>query len=310
MVGEVPISWNASLNKIPSRMGRLGEVDKFDAEYFQTSPSAAHLMDPRLRILLEHTHEAIMDAGFNPTSLRGSKVGVFVGTMCEDSRILLKSTTDDPNLLFGTFLSMLPNQISFAFDFHGPSLATDTACSSSLVALNEAILNIRCGNCDAAIVAGVHLNLDSDFPKRYTGLGMLSADGKCKTFDVSANGYVRSEAAVVVFICKESFARRSYAKILNEKVSSDGGKDQGILFPSGLAQERLLREVYTEAGIDPENISYIEAHGTGTLAGDTQEINAIDRTFCTNRQSGPLLIGSFKSNMGHPEPASGKFVFR
>ncbi|CAG7827615.1 unnamed protein product, partial [Allacma fusca] len=245
-----------------------------------------------------------MIGGFNPISLRGSKAGVFVGTYGEESRTFLKTTTDDPNLLFGTFLSMLPNQVSFAFDFRGPSLVTDTACSSSLVALHEAILNIRSGQCDAAIVAGVNLSLDSDNTKRFNSLGMLSRDGKCKAFDISANGYVRSEAAVVVFICKESFARRSYAKILNAKVSSDGGKDQGILFPSGLAQEQLLREVYTEAGIDPENVSYLEAHGTGTATGDRQEVNAIDRAFCMNRHSGPLLIGSLKSNMGHSETAS------
>ncbi|CAG7712949.1 unnamed protein product, partial [Allacma fusca] len=240
----------------------------------------------------------------NPVSLRGSNTGVFVGAASEESRTFLKTTTDDPNLLFGTFLSMLPNQVSFAFDFHGPTLVTDTACSSSLVALHEAILNIRSGQCDAAIVAGVNALLDSDMTKRFYGLTMLSNDGNCKAFDISANGYVRSEAAVVVFICKESFARRSYAKVLHAKVSTDGSKVQGIFFPSGPEQEKLLREVYAEAGVDPDNVSYIEAHGTGTLAGDPQEVNAIDRFFCTDRHAGPLLIGSVKTNMGHSETAS------
>ncbi|CAG7734600.1 unnamed protein product, partial [Allacma fusca] len=236
---------------------------------------------------------------------RGSKTGVFVGSSGEESRMFSKSLNENPELPFGTSLSMLSNQISFRYDLHGPSLSVDTACSSSLVALNEAVINIKSGRCDAAVVATIQLNLDPDVSKRYNQLGMLSADGICKSFDASANGYVRSEAAVVVFICKESFARRIYGNILDVQINSDGNKEQGVTFPSGIVQEQLLRQTIKGAGVDPKSIVYVEAHGTGTAAGDTQELNAIDRVICTGRTERPLLIGSVKSSLGHTEAASG-----
>ena len=139
---------------------------------------------------------------------------------------------------------------------------------------------------------------------QFQKLGMLSPDARCKAFDASGNGYVRSEAVVAIFLQREHTAKRVYATLVHSKSNSDGNKSEGITFPSGQVQARLLREVYSEAGVDPAQVAYVEAHGTGTKVGDPQELNSIVDVFCKNRE-GPLLIGSTKSNMGHPEPASG-----
>lgn len=199
---------------------------------------------------------------------------------------------------------MFPNRISYTFDFSGPSFALDTACSSSLYAMHHAIAAMRSGQCDAAIVGGVNLLLKPTSSLQFHRLSMLSPDGACKAFDSSGNGYVRSEAAVVIYLQKSRDARRVYATVVNSKVNTDGYKDQGITFPNGNMQNKLMREVYNEAGINPADVAYVEAHGTGTKVGDPQEVNSIAELFCKDRKS-PLLLGSVKSNMGHSEPASG-----
>lgn len=199
---------------------------------------------------------------------------------------------------------MFANRISYAFDLNGPSLAVDTACSSSSYALNQAMVAMRTGQCEAAIVGGINLVLNPATSLEYHRLNMLSIDGKCKAFDSSRSGYVRSEAAVVLYLQKYSDAKRVYATIVNSKTNSDGGKVQGITSPSGKMQNKLMREVYEEAEINPNDVAYVEAHGTGTAVGDPQELNSIADLFCKNRTA-PLLIGSIKSNMGHSEAASG-----
>lgn len=258
------------------------------------------------RLLLELTHEAMVDAGVNPSEVRGSKTGVFIGVSDSESS---EFWTADPEQINGYGLTgccraMFPNRISYTFDFSGPSYAIDTACSSSLFAFQQAVTAIKTGQCDAAIVGGVNLLLKPTSSLQFHRLGMLSPHGMCKAFDASGNGYVRSEAAVVVYIQKASVARRTYASILGAKTNTDGYKEQGITFPAGSMQNKLIREVYSEAGVDPSEVVYVEAHGTGTKVGDPQEVNSIADFFCKNR-SGPLMIGSVKSNMGHSEPASG-----
>ena len=153
-------------------------------------------------------------------------------------------------------------------------------------------------------MGGCSLCLNPATSLQFQKLGMLSPDARCKAFDVSGNGYVRSEAVVAIYIQKEHLAKRVYATVVHSKSNSDGSKKEGITFPSGEVQARLLREVYSEAGVDPRDVSYVEAHGTGTKVGDPQELNSIVDVFCKNRDN-PLMIGSTKSNMGHPEPASG-----
>ena len=206
--------------------------------------------------------------------------------------------------LTGCCRAMFPNRISYTFDFTGPSFAVDTACSSSLYAMHQAVSAMRSGQCDSAIVGGVNLVLKPTSSLQFHRLNMLSPDGACKAFDASGNGYVRSEAAVVIFLQKSRSSRRVYATVVNSKTNTDGNKVQGITFPSGDMQNKLMREVYSESGIDPEDVIYVEAHGTGTKVGDPQEVNSIADLFCKKRRK-PLLLGSVKSNMGHSEPASG-----
>lgn len=161
------------------------------------------------------------------------------------------------------------------------------------------------GQCDSAIVGGVNLLLKPTSSLQFHRLGMLSPQGACKAFDASGNGYVRAEAAVVVYLQKSSAARRVYATVLGAKTNTDGHKEQGITYPAGSMQNQLIREVYAESNVDPLEVSYVEAHGTGTKVGDPQEVNSIADFFCPKGRKSPLLIGSVKSNMGHSEPASG-----
>lgn len=199
---------------------------------------------------------------------------------------------------------MFANRISFTFDFKGPSYAVDTACSSSLYALAQAFEDMKSGRCDSAIVAGVSVILKPTMSLQFKRLGMLSAEGMCKAFDETGAGYVRSDGCVAIFLQRASDSRRIYSSILNARTNTDGAKEQGITFPDGQMQNRLIRETYDEIGLNPSDVSYVEAHGTGTKVGDPQEINSICDFFCKDRST-PLLIGSVKSNMGHSEPASG-----
>lgn len=306
LVNDDERRWPSGLHGLPARTGKLKHLDKFDATFFGVHAKQANVMDPQLRFLLELTHEAIVDAGINPMDIRGSKTGVFIGVSSSESD---EFWTADPDMVNGYGLTgccraMFPNRISYTFDFNGPSYAVDTACSSSLYAMHQAISAIQSGECEAAIVGGVNLVLKPTASLQFHRLNMLSPDGMCKAFDASGNGYVRSEAAVVIFLQKSHVAKRVYATVVNSKTNTDGYKVQGVTFPSGDMQNKLMREIYSEAGIDPSDVVYVEAHGTGTKVGDPQEVNSIADLFCKNRKS-PLLLGSVKSNMGHSEPASG-----
>ncbi|KAL3200534.1 hypothetical protein MRX96_013181 [Rhipicephalus microplus] len=291
----------------PERLGKIRDLSRFDAQFFGVHPKQAHKMDPQLRLLLETSYEAIVDAGYDPATLRGRRIGVFVGA--SDSEMLEALNVDtekiDGYALAGCCRAMFSNRISYSFDFHGPSFTVDTACSSTMTGLSQAMLALRSGQCEAAIVGGSMLTLKPAASLNFSRLGMLSPDGKCKVFDSEGNGYVRSETVGVFFIQRASEARRIYAKLINVKTNTDGYKTEGITFPSAEVQKQLLREVYTEAKVDPQKVGYVEAHGTGTKAGDPQELEAISSVFCGPGREQPLKIGSVKSNMGHAEGASG-----
>ncbi|KAM6951887.1 fatty acid synthase [Aplochiton taeniatus] len=306
MVTEDDRRWKPGLYGLPKRNGKLKDIGCFDAAFFGVHPKQAHTMDPQLRLMLEICYEAIVDGGLNPTALRGSKTGVYIGVSGSEAG---EAFSRDPEELLGYSMTgcqraMFANRLSYFFDFNGPSTAIDTACSSSLLALENAFNAIRHGQCDAALVGGVNLLLKPNTSVQFMKLGMLSPEGACKSFDASGNGYCRSEAAVVVLLTKRSAARRIYATVVNAGNNTDGYKEQGVTFPSGEMQQRLVRSLYEESNISPDQVEYIEAHGTGTKVGDPQEVNGIVSVFCQSKRD-PLLIGSTKSNMGHPEPASG-----
>ncbi|KAG7507376.1 fatty acid synthase [Solea senegalensis] len=306
MVTEDDRRWTPGLYGLPKRNGKLKDISHFDAAFFGVHPKQANTMDPQLRLMLEIAYEAIVDGGLNPASLRGSKTGVYIGVSGSEAG---EAFSRDPEELLGYSMTgcqraMLANRLSYFFDFNGPSTAIDTACSSGLLALENAFHAIRQGQCDAALVGGVNLLLKPNTSVQFMKLGMLSPEGTCKSFDSSGNGYCRSEAAVAVLLTKRSAAKRIYATVVNAGNNTDGFKEQGVTFPSGEMQRRLVCSLYQEANITPEQVEYVEAHGTGTKVGDPQEVNGIVGVFCQSKRE-PLLIGSTKSNMGHPEPASG-----
>ncbi|CAO1363317.1 unnamed protein product [Diamesa hyperborea] len=308
MVNDDARRWPAGLYDLPTRIGKIKDDDlmNLDAQFFKLHQKQAECMDPQLRMLLEATYEAIIDAGVNPQDIRGSRTGVYIGVSNSETE---QYWCRDPDMVNGYGLTgcaraMFANRISFTFDFKGPSYAIDTACSSSLFAMAQAFEDMKTGRCDAAIVAGAGIILKPTMSLQFKRLNMLSPEGKCKAFDESGNGYVRSDGCVVTFMQKSTDAKRIYSTVLNVRTNTDGFKDQGITFPNGQMQNRLIRETYEEIGLHPNDVAYVEAHGTGTKVGDPQEVNSICDFFCKDRKT-PLLIGSVKSNMGHSEPASG-----
>ncbi|KAH6942445.1 hypothetical protein HPB50_005757 [Hyalomma asiaticum] len=264
-------------------------------------------MDPQLRMLLETSYEAIVDAGYDPDTLRKRNIGVFIGNTTSDSSVAYQKDAKkmDGYFALGCCTAMFSNRVSFSLDVQGPSMTIDTACTSSMVALCEAVLALRSGRCEAAIVGGANLNLDPHLALNFKRLGVLSEDGKCKTFDASEDGYVRSEAIGCMFLQRISDARRIYAKVINANANTDGYKPEGIPYPSASAHELLLRATYAEANVDPRKVEYVEAHGTGTKAASPQELTAISSALCPPGREKPLKVGSVKSNMGHAESASG-----
>jgi acyl transferase domain-containing protein/NADPH:quinone reductase-like Zn-dependent oxidoreductase/NADP-dependent 3-hydroxy acid dehydrogenase YdfG/acyl carrier protein len=289
--------------------GFLDGIDRFDAAFFGISPREACRMDPQQRVLLELTWEALEDAGQSATALAGSETAVYVGISGVDFQHLqfLSPDAADAYSNPGSANSIAANRLSYIFDFHGPSMAVDTACSSSLVALHLACDTVWNGRSPLAIAAGVNM-LVSPFPfVGFSKASMLSATGRCHAFDASADGYVRSEGGGVIVVKPFAQAVRDgdpiRALILASGTNTDG-RTSGMLLPSAVAQTQLLRQVYGRAKIDPRDICYIEAHGTGTAAGDPIECEGISRALTPGRRE-RLPIGSVKTNIGHLEPASG-----
>lgn len=289
--------------------GVIDDVWGFDATAFGMSPREAEQVDPQHRHLLEVTHDALAHAGIRPSLLAGSPVGVYVGASSVDhaARFFADPAAAGMHMMTGNSLSIMANRISYTFDLRGPSLAVDTACSSSLVALNLAADAIRAGAIDTAIVGGVNLLLS---PFSYVGFSrasMLSPTGLCRPFDASADGYVRSEGSIVVVLRSMSSALKSrnriHAVIVGSGINQDG-RTTGMSLPSPESQKQLLEQVYGEFRVDPADLSYLEAHGTGTRVGDPIEADALGKGLAQKR-SRPLPIGSVKSNVGHLEPVSG-----
>jgi acyl transferase domain-containing protein/NADPH:quinone reductase-like Zn-dependent oxidoreductase/acyl carrier protein len=289
--------------------GVIDDVWGFDATAFGMSPREAEQVDPQHRHLLEVAHDALANAGIRPSLLAGSPVGVYVGASSVDhaARFFADPSAAGMHMMTGNSLSIMANRISYTFDLRGPSLAVDTACSSSLVALDLAAEAIRSGAIETAIVGGVNLLLS---PFSYVGFSrasMLSPTGLCRPFDASADGYVRSEGAIVVVLRSMSSALKSrsriHAVIVGSGVNQDG-RTTGMSLPSADSQRRLLEQVYGDFAVDPADLSFVEAHGTGTRVGDPIEADALGKGLAQKRTQ-PLPIGSVKSNVGHLEPVSG-----
>lgn len=290
--------------------GVLSRIDEFDAGFFGISPREAALLDPQQRLLLELSWEAMENAGMPPSSLAGTNCAVYVGISGFDYGM---RGADDLSVLTshsmtGNTLSIAANRLSYVFDLHGPSLAVDTACSSSLVALHHACNSLRNGEASSALVGGVNLLLHPQPFIGFTKASMLSADGRCKSFDAAGDGYVRAEGGGVLLLKPLDDALASgdqiHGVILASGVNADGARKTGITIPSREGQSELMRKVLARSGLAAGDIDFVEAHGTGTSVGDPIETAAIGAVYGQGRAK-PLPIGSVKANLGHLEPASG-----
>ncbi|HEX7314144.1 MAG TPA: amino acid adenylation domain-containing protein [Pyrinomonadaceae bacterium] len=293
------------------RGGFLKNVEGFDAHFFGISPREAAQIDPQQRLLLEVAWEAFENAGYAPDRLGGTRAGVFVGISNSDYAQLQFDANASPDAYAGTgsALSIAANRLSYLLDLRGPSMAVDTACSSSLVAVHAACQSLRAGESRVALAGGVNLLLTPKLTEALTRAGMMAADGRCKTFDAAADGYVRSEGCGVVVLKRLSEATRDgdrvWALIRGSAVNQDG-RSNGLTAPNGLAQQALVREALERAGVAPSEIGYVEAHGTGTPLGDPIEFDALGAVLREGRARGAhCLVGSVKTNIGHLEAAAG-----
>ena len=289
----------------------LTDITGFDAYFFGITPREAQRMDPQQRILLETAYEAFEDAGQTVESLAGSNTGVFTSLYANPFGHMQQIDSDMDALYIptGNAISIAANRLSYLFDLRGPSLVLDTACSSSLIGIHLACLNIQNKLCDAALVAGVNINLMPSINAILNRAKMLSPDGRCHTFDAGANGYVQGEGAGAIFLKPLANALRDqdriYAVIMGSASNQDG-KTNGLTAPNGLQQETLLKAAYANAKINPLDIGYVECHGTGTFLGDPIEVQALGNVVGNQRPvNSPCWIGSVKTNIGHLEPAAG-----
>ena len=319
-ISEVPRSrWSIDALPAGHSMGtRYGgfvdDVDQFDAAFFNIGAKEANALDPQQRLLLEVAWEALERAGIDPTSLVGARAGIFVGIFSHDYELLQVKRNAagggyDPHYATGSSASVAAGRLAYVLGCHGPALAVDTACSSSLVAVHLACRSLLSGECDVAIAGGVNLILSPELSLSFANAGMLSPQGRCKTFDEAADGYVRSEGCGLVVLKSLSRAVRDgdhvLAVIRGTAINHDGFSN-GLTAPNGLAQEQVMREALAAAGVSPRDVSYVEAHGTGTPLGDPVEVRAIANVYGQRRDAGaPLLVGSVKANIGHAEAAAG-----
>jgi len=313
-VGAIPAERWKDAAVLPYPMlqgGYLSAIDGFDAGYFGISPREAHSMDPQQRLLLEVVWEALWDGGIEPASLTETDAGVFVAIYNNDySRLHFRDTSQlSVYAGMGAAHSVATGRISFLLNLKGPSLALDSACSSSLAAAHLACQSLRMRECGLAIVAASSLKLLSDEVQVFSKWGMLSSDGKCKTFDASADGFVPGEGGGAVILKRLSNALedgdRIRAVIRGTAVNHDG-RTTVLTAPNGLAQEAVLRAALKNAMVEPHEISYIESHGTGTSLGDPIEVEAIGNVYgSVTAESAPCVLGAVKTNLGHLEAAAG-----
>jgi phthiocerol/phenolphthiocerol synthesis type-I polyketide synthase B len=288
------------------------QPDEFDADYFGIAPREAAAMDPQQRLVLEVASEALENAGITPRSIRGTRTGIYVGMTGYDYMLTISDNLGaedyDAYVPFGNAANFAAGRLSYFLGVRGPALVVDTACSSSLVSVHLACQSLRRRESDTALAAGVNLMLKPETNIALSRWGMLSPDGQCKTFDAGADGYVRSEGCGVVVLKRLSDALhdgdRVLALVRGSAVNQDGASS-GQTVPNGPAQQALLRDALAASRLQPSDIDYIEAHGTGTALGDPIELDALSQVFSDRDGSAPLVLGSVKTNLGHLESAAG-----
>lgn len=293
--------------------GLIDDIDLFDNDFFGIAPIEATSMDPQQRLLLETSWEAIEYAGYSPAEFSGCNGGVFVGAGPNDygqqAMTVMDPTRINAYLGTGNALSIAAGRISYVLGWQGPCAAVDTACSSSLVSIHMASQSLNSGECDIALAGGVNITLSPLTNMTLSRAQMLSPDERCKTFDASANGYVRSEGCGIVLLKRLSDAVKdndNIIAIVRGTAINQDGRSQGLTAPNGLAQEAVIRKALSNASVDPSEVQYCEAHGTGTALGDPIEMRSINAVYGeAEGRSEALKVGSVKTNLGHTEVAAG-----
>ncbi len=295
-------------NDIWSRGGFVDGIDRFDARFFGMTPIGARMMDPQQRLLLETSWRALEDAGIDPEGVRGSRTGVYAGIATSEYRDLMMAGGDGLNYL-GTASGMAVGGVAYKLGLTGPAIPVMLNCAASLVTVQQAVTGLRRGEVDLALVGGVNAVLSPGLTREMAALGMLSQQGRCKTFDAAADGFVRSEGCGMVVLKRlaeaEADGDRIWAVIRGAAVNQNGAT-AGPTVPNGPAQERVIEEALAQAGVQPSDVDYLEAHGAGSELGDPIEVQAAAAVYGRERDGDrPLLIGSVKTNIGHLESAAG-----
>ena len=290
------------------RGGFVDGIDRFDARFFGIRPIEAHTMDPRQRLLLEVSWQALEDAGVDPATLKGGRTGVYAGLGSSEYRDVIARGGEDVGYL-GTGASVAVGRIAFVLGLTGPAVALDMACASSLAALHQAAAGLQRGDADLALAGGAHAVLSPGVTKFMRELGLLSASGRCSAFDAAADGFVRGEGCGMVVLKRLAEAEADGDRIravLRGSALNQSGATAGLTVPNGPAQERVIEDALARARLEPSEVDYLEAHGAGSELGDPIEVQAAAAVYGRGRESDrPLLIGSVKPNIGHLEAAAG-----
>ncbi len=298
---------------VTRRAGFIDDVAGFDAPFFGVSAREVKMMDPQHRLLLETAWQALEHSGTAPMSLANTRTGVYMGLSTHDYLAMISDELDYPEieayLAIGTAAAAAAGRISYRLGLQGPAITVDTACSSSLVAIHQACQALRLGECDLALAGGANVLINPATMITFSKSRMLAPDGRCKTFDAAADGYVRGEGCGVVVVKRLEDAIRDgdriRAVVRGSAVNQDGASG-GLTVPNGVAQQRVITEALQRAGVKAGDVGYLEAHGTGTSLGDPIEVQAAAAVLGDGRDaSQPLLIGSVKTNIGHLEAAAG-----
>ena len=306
--------WEDFVENLPARYdayrraGFVAGIDEFDARFFRIAPIEARLMDPQQRMLLETTWQALEDAGINPDGLRGSRTGVYAGVASSEYRDLMRSGDYGIGYL-STAASMAVGRIAFQFGLEGPSMPVELNCASSLIAVHQAVTGLRLGEVDLALVGGANAVLSAGITREMADLQLLSPEGRCKSFDAAADGFVRGEGCGMVVLKRLAEAEvdgdRIWA-VIRGSAFNQNGATAGATVPNGPAQERLIERALAQAGVAPGEVDYLEAHGAGSAIGDPIEVQAAAAVYGKGRAADrPLLMGSVKTNIGHLETAAG-----
>lgn len=321
LVGEIPKKrwdWEKIYDSDPDAIGKsysyhgafLENIEYFDASAFRIMPVEAKNMDPQQRLVLKTSWRAMENSYLNIEELKYSDTGVFIGATMDDYQQLQTRVNSGKNINrythFGSVLNDISGRVSYVYGFQGPSMTIDTACSSSMVAIDLAIKALKSGDCEIALAGGVNVILTEEMYIKFSRTQMLSKTGACKTFDDSADGYVRGEGCGILVLQKLKDARaagRHILAVIRGSSVNHNGNSGGLTVPSGKSQIRLLQTCMQKAGVLPSEIDYIEAHGTGTQLGDKIEVNSLQEVF--KGRKNPVYIGSVKTNVGHLESAAG-----